>query len=297
MQLRKVVIAGGSGFLGSSLGQYLADRGCRPVILSRHEPYVVWDGKTVGPWAEQLEGADAVVNFAGRSVACIHTEENKREILESRVNSVRAIEQALAACKRPPPLWIQASSLALYGNAGERICDEDAPPADDYSAGVVKAWEGAFFNGSTRSTRRVALRIGFVLGREGGALVPLVKLARSFLGGAAAGGKQYISWIHVADFCAICEWAMKNRKASGAYNVCAPAPVTNAEFMRALRRAVRRPWSPPVPRLVVKFGARFIMRADADLILTGRRCVPRRLQDEGFAFFYQELKHALQSLL
>jgi hypothetical protein len=258
----------------------------------------VWNGKTVSDWAEELEGATAVVNLTGRSVACLYTPENRAEIISSRVDSVCAIAQACEKCCEPPPVIVQAASLAIYGDAGDRICEEDAPHGTGFSVDVCEAWEKAFFEGEAPGgARRVALRIGFVLGRDGGALEPLAKLARFFLGGAAGNGRQYISWIHIDDFCAMVRWAIENPEATGAYNATGPTPVTNADFMRALRTALGRPWSPPTPAWAVKFGARFIMRADASLALSGRRCVPRRISDEGFVVKHTDLNATLREML
>ena len=211
---------------------------------------------------------------------------------------MRAIAQACEPCHEPPPVIVQAASLAIYGDAGDRICDEDAPHGRGFSVEVCEAWENAFFDGEAPAgARRVALRIGFVLGRDGGALAPLAKLARWFVGGAAGGGRQYISWIHIDDVCAMVRWAIENEEATGAYHAPGPTPVTNAEFMRALRGALGRPWSPPTPAWGVKFTASFIIQADASLALTGRRCVPRRICDEGFVVKHPELNATLREML
>lgn len=301
----RVVLAGGSGFLGEALARSFAREEREVVILSRRPAptqgrirTVVWDGRTVGDWAEELNGADAVVNLTGRSVACLYTPENKREIIASRVDSVRAIAQACSRCIERPPVIVQASSLAIYDDAGDRICDEDAPHGTGFSVEVCEAWEGEFLSETgLGGPRRVALRIGFVLGRNGGALGQLARLARWFVGGAAGNGRQYISWLHLDDFCAMVRWAIENPDVRGVYNATGPTPVTNAEFMRELRAALGRPWSPPTPVWAVKFGARFIMRVDASLALTGRRCIPRRLQEEGFVPKYTHLGATLRELL
>ncbi len=302
----KAILAGGSGFLGRALARDLVGAGWEVVLLSRRPApadgavrTAVWDGRTPGDWARELEGAAAIVNFTGRSVACIHDEENRRQILESRVDSVRAIEAALASCRQPPPVWVQATSLAIYGDPGEAVCDETAPWAGGFSAEVCKAWEEAFFGGvgGPGRPRRVALRIGIVLGPGGGGLQPLAGLARWFLGGAAGSGRQYISWIHLDDFCAICRWAIEREASAGVYNATGPEPATNADFMRAVCRALGRPWSPPAPAWAVRLGARWILRVDPDLALGGRRCVPRRLLEEGFKFRHPELGEALRGIL
>ncbi len=259
---------------------------------------VPWDGRTVGAWAGELAGASALVNFTGRSVACLYTPENRREIIASRVDSVAALASALAVCPRPPPVWVQASSLAIYGDPGDRVCDETAPAAAGFSAEVCRTWEQEFFSRTVPAgTRRVALRIGFVLGRNGGALEPLARLAGWYLGGTVGDGRQYISWIELGDFCSVCRWVIDRPDTLGAYNVTSPEPVTNADFMRELRRALGRPWSPPAPAWAVRLGARWLMRADPGLALTGRRCVPRRLTEEGFRFQHRDLGATLRELV
>ncbi len=305
----KAVLAGGSGFLGASLARRLLASGWEAVVLTRHpavchligdkpEPIraVAWDGRTAGEWCRELDGAAALVNLTGRSVDCVHTPENQRLILESRVDSVRALGAALARCARPPPVWVQCASLALYGDAGDRICDEHAPGADDFSAQVCRRWEAALAEVDAPATRKVVLRIGLVLGPGGGALGPLAKLARWFLGGTVGSGRQWLSWLHHDDMNELFRQAIAESGLHGAYNACSPQPVTNAEFMRALRGALGRPWSPPAPEWAVRFGARFLLRTDADLALTGRRCVPRRLEAQGFAFRHPELRPALRDI-
>lgn len=299
----RIVIAGGAGFLGHALSRVLEQDGHEVVILSRRPApnygkirTVIWDGRTVGDWQSELDGADAVVNLTGRSVACLYTPEHKEEIMASRIDSVRAIAEASARCAEPPLVHVQASSLAIYGDAGDRICDESAPHGLGFSVEVCETWENEFFSG-TGSARKVALRIGFVLGREGGALKPLANLARCYLGGAAGDGQQYISWLHLHDFCAMVRWVLETPEAEGVFNATGVNPVTNEEFMRTLRQVLKRPWSPRVPVWAVKFGARYIMRADPSLALTGRRCVPRKLLAGRFRFQHPDLQHTLWELL
>lgn len=295
----KAVLAGGRGFLGRLLAQHLTGRGWQVVVLTR-EPHgpgeAGWDGRTLGPWVRELDGAEALVNLTGRSVNCIHDAENRRQILASRVDSVRVLGEAVARCDRPPAAWVQCGSLALYGDAGDRVCDENAPVAQDFSAQVCRQWEEAFGAAPAPATRKVLLRIGLVLGPGGGALGSLVKLVRGLLGGTVGSGRQYVSWLHAADMNALFLAAMEQPGFNGVYNACTPHPVTNAELMRELRSALGRPWSPPAPGWVVRFGARFIMRTDADLALTGRRGMPARLVAQGFPFQFPRLREALTDL-
>jgi uncharacterized protein (TIGR01777 family) len=299
----RVVLAGGSGFLGRALAEAFARAGYEPVVLTREVKggrsrvrQVEWDGRNAGAWARELEGAAAVVNLAGRSVDCRHTPEHRREIVESRVNSVEAIGRAIAACAEPPKVLVQAASLAVYGDAGRRVCGEDAPAGRGFPAEVCLRWEQTFNSLELPATRKVLLRIGFVLGRDGGALPTLARLARLYLGGTVGEGHQYISWLHLRDFCRLVLWCVEREGAAGVYNATGPCPVTNAEFMCELRCALKRPWSPRTPAWLVRLGA-FILRTEPALALEGRRCIPDRLVEEHFKFLYTNLESALADLL
>jgi len=303
MSGRRIVLAGGSGFLGRALAGELARAGYEVIVLARKAGksstrvrQVVWDGRTQGEWARELEGAAAVVNLAGRSVDCRHTPKNRREIVESRVRSVEAVGRAIRACEVPPKVLVQAGSLAIYGDAGRRVCDEGAPAGRGFPVEVCLRWEHAFNSLDLPATRKVLLRIGFVLGRDGGALPRLARLARLHLGGTTGEGRQYISWLHVRDFCRLVLWSVERDDARGVFNATGPSPVTNAEFMCELRCALKRPWSPRVPAWLVRLGS-FLMRTEADLALTGRRCIPDRLVERNFKFIYTNLEGALADLL
>jgi uncharacterized protein len=303
MSRGRVVLAGGSGFLGRALSEELARAGYEAVVLTRklrkgstRARQVLWDGRSVGAWARELEGAAAVVNLAGRSVECRHTRKNRREIVKSRVRSVEAVGRAVAACDVPPAVFVQAGSLAVYGDAGARVCDESAPAGRGFPVEVCLRWERAFDSLKLPATRRVLLRIGFVLGRDGGALPTLARLARFYLGGTIGAGRQYISWLHVRDFCRVVLWSIEHEEARGVFNATGPAPVTNAEFMCELRCALKRPWSPRVPAWLVRLGA-FFLRTEPELALEGRRCIPDRLVEHNFKFVYTNLESALADLL
>jgi uncharacterized protein len=302
MNDKRVILAGGSGFLGKLLSNYLTERGYDVTVLTRHPKQsgsdvkeIHWDGCTLGPWAEHLNAARAVINLAGKSVNCRYTAENRREINESRVNSVTAIGEAIRACSNPPAVLVQSASLAIYGDAGGRWCDESTAPGDGFPVGTCLLWEKAFEDCPTPQTRRVILRIGFVLGKSGGALQMLGRLAKLGLGGTVGNGRQYISWIHWLDMIRLFLAAIEQEQVSGVFNATGPQPVTNAEFMRELRHAVHRPWSPPVPTWAVHIGS-FLMGTEACLALTGRRCLPKRLQENGFNFNFTELRAALTDI-
>jgi uncharacterized protein (TIGR01777 family) len=310
----RIILAGGSGFIGTMLARDLVARGYDVIVLSRGEmgsqtpdqkhlvtrhPSLVtcpWDGRTLGPWSEHLNGARAVVNLAGRSVNCRHTEANRREINESRVNSVKVLAAAIHLCRQPPRVWVQAGGQGIYGDAGPGDCDENTPPGDGFLLETCRLWEGAFNESSTPDTRHVLLRIGFVLGADGGALKTLATLTRFGLGGTVGNGRQPINWIHSADLDRIFISAIERPDWEGVFNASGPNPATNAEFMHELRRTLRRPWSPPAPAWAVRIGA-WLMGSDGRLALTGRRCVPKRLQDRGFTFNFPNLSAALNDIL
>jgi uncharacterized protein len=299
----RVILAGGSGFIGTGLAPVLVANGYDVMVLTRGASrsggavkYVSWDAHSVGAWASELDGAAAVMNLVGRSVDCRKTEANRRVILESRVDSVRALGEACAKCARPPGVWVQTSTAHIYGDTGDEMLDESSVIGTGFAPEVGVAWERALEQYAPRDCRRVVLRISFVLGRHGGALRTLSCLARWFLGGATGSGRQWISWIHEADLQAIILRAITRAEMGGVYVVTAPRPVRNDQFMAELRRAVGRPWSPRVPEAVVRMGA-WMMRKDPELALLGRRCVPTRLLTEGFGFRFPELRGALEDLV
>ena len=302
MNRKRIIIAGGSGFIGSALAKELVARGDEVVVLTRaprgqtggaHE--VEWDGANVGEWVKFLDGAEAVINLAGKNINCPHTPENLRELTGSRVNSVRAIAGALGRVNNPPRVWVQAGAIGFYGGLGQNVCDENSPPGDDSLAEVCKQWEGTFNAADAPETRKVLLRTGFVLGRDGGALPVLSKLAKCFLGGAVGSGRQYLSWIHLADLVQMFVAAVENEYLSGTFNAVAPNAVTNAEFMRALRRTLDRPWSAPAPVFAVKIGS-WLLGSEASLALVSQRCVPKNFEAAGFQFRFAELASALNDL-
>jgi uncharacterized protein len=299
---KRIVIAGGTGFLGSALAAECRAQGGGVVILTRspreRDDEVVeakWSGAHIGEWIKYVDGAEAIINLTGKNINCRHTPENIREIIESRVNAVATVAQALEHVKVPPRVWIQASAIGYYGDAGQRICDENSPNGMDTLGDICRQWEYAFTSAPARNTRKILLRIGVVLGREGGALPVLARLTKWFLGGRAGNGRQYISWIHLNDLIRIFYEGVVRKDLAGTYNAVAPNPVTNAEFMRQLRRALHRPWSPPVPSLAIKIGAR-MMGSEPSLALSGCRVVPKRLTEAGFQFQFPEVGAALKNI-
>ena len=306
MNQQRIVIAGGTGFIGSALAREFASSGREVVILTRHPRErsagireILWDGEHPGDWIQCLDGAAAVINLTGKNINCPHTPENLRAIAASRVHSVNAISTAISQVSTPPPVWVQSSATGFYGDTGDRMCNETAPNGNDALAKVCRDWEAACESASTPKTRRVILRIGFVLGRDGGALPVLSRLTKFFLGGAAGRGAQFISWIHLADLVRMFVTSVNDGTLTGTFNAVAPDPVTNREFMRELRHALHRPWSPPAPEFAVKFGAR-LMGSEPSLALISQRCSSRKFVKAavkaGFQFQFPALAPALRDL-
>lgn len=305
--LGNVVIAGGSGFLGVSLSHHLSERGFSVTLVSRNRPkfdgpweHVVWDGRSLGDWIATLNGAVAVVNLAGRTVDCIKTADHCDEILRSRVESTRALGQAMRAIENPPPVWVQMSTAHIYGDPASTICTEESAFGYGLAPNVGKAWEQEFAKAVLPEQRGVVLRTSFVVGRDrgagSGAMSRLGLLARIGLGGKVGTGKQGMSWIHELDMNRIFERAIVDPSMRGAYIASSPNPESQVAFMRSLRKSVRMPIGLPATELMVRFGAHWLLRTDPELALYGRYVMPKRLQDEGFEFRYAELYKALDEL-
>jgi uncharacterized protein (TIGR01777 family) len=309
---RRVVIAGGWGFLGVSLAHHLAARGWEVTMLSRRArdgaafrwSTIVWDGRTLGPWAQALDGADAIVNLAGRSVDCVKTPDHCDEILRSRVESTLVLGRALTACQRRPSVWVQMGTAHIYGDPPRELCDEDAPFGYGLAPTVGRAWEHAFAQACPADVRGVVLRTSFVIGRANaggaGALGKLGLLARMGLGGRVGAGSQGMSWIHEADLNRLFERALTDATMRGAYIASAPHPVSQVEFMRALRRVAGGLGGLgvglPAFSWMVRVGAPLVLRTDPELALYGRYVRSKRLEAEGFAFTFPRLEGALGDL-
>jgi uncharacterized protein len=298
----RIVLAGGSGFIGRSLSPFLLSKNYEVIVLTRAESdhrgtvrNAHWDGKTPGAWIEFVNGASAVVNLTGRSINCRHTPAHRRGIIDSRVDSVCVLGQAIARSAQPPKVFVQIAGVGIYGDKGERICDEATAPGDDFVSGVCQKWEAAFESVEAPATRKVLLRLGVVLGPNGGFLGLLGRLTRWFLGGQVGNGRQYISWIHVTDLSRMALASIENPELAGIFNATSPNPVTNADFMRELRRTLHRPWSPPVPEFAARIGS-WLMGTEADLALVSQRCVPTRFLEKNFEFAFPELRQALADI-
>ncbi|MFE3875969.1 TIGR01777 family oxidoreductase [Kitasatospora sp. NPDC059146] len=306
----KIVIPGGCGALGTLLDRSLTAAGHQVTVLTRRPAgprQVGWDGRTQGAWAAELDGSDVVVNLAGRSVNCRYTQENQRAMMDSRVDSARAVGRAIAAARRPPAVWLQMSTATVYahrhdapnGELDGRIggTEPDAPASWRYSVEIARAWEEAQTDADTPHTRRLALRTAVVLGPErGGAFDSLSWLARLGVGGPIAGGAQYVSWIHEQDFVRAVEFLIARQELSGPVNLAAPNPMPQREFMRELRAGWGMPLALPATRWMAELGA-FALRSESELLLKSRRVVPARLLEAGFAFAYPDWPEAARNLV
>ncbi len=308
--LKKLIIAGGSGFLGTAFTRYLLEQdhdGCSIVILSRSEPSIVresdrvthahWDGRTLGDWTQALNGCTHVLNLAGRSVDCRKTPGRCDEILRSRVESTRVLGEAFARSEQHPDVWVQMSTAHIYGNPPRAVCDESSVFGYGLAPTVGQAWEQAFDGACHESTRGVLLRTSFVLGASGGAFPTLRRVAGLGLGGRMGTGTQGISWIHEHDMNRIFEDALTNASRVGAYIATAPEPVSYVEFMRELRRAIRQPIGLPGSALGLRMLCATVLDTDPELVLSGRYCVPTRLPGEGFTFTYPGIAEAIADLV
>jgi uncharacterized protein (TIGR01777 family) len=301
----KIVIPGGTGQVGGLLRRALAERGDDVTVLSRRPQqledgvrHVVWDGRTLGAWAAELDGADAVVNLAGRTVSCRYTDTNLRQMMDSRVDSTRAVGRAVAEAANPPRVWLQMSTATIYADARSRGDDLPHDEVDgiiggeepgvplywEYSVRIARRWEAAQAEAATPRTRRVALRTAMVMTPDrGGVFDYLSWMARLGLGGPVAGGHQHVSWIHGEDFVRAVEFLLERDDLEGPVNLAAPGPVPQGELMRTLRHAWGRRFALPATRLMAEVGA-FALRTDTELLLKSRRVVPTRLLQAGFAF-------------
>jgi uncharacterized protein (TIGR01777 family) len=304
----RVVIAGGNGFVGISLASHLTAAGWSVVVLSRNAPkavgpwrHVAWDGRSIGDWCRELDGAAGIVNLAGRSVDCIKTAERQDEILRSRVESTRALGLAVRSIDRPPPVWVQMSTAHIYGDPPNAVCTEESPFGYGLAPFVGRAWEEECRSSALATQRTVIFRTSFVIGHDrgagAGALTRLRVVTRLGLGGPAGSGNQGISWIHERDLNRLFERALTDRTMQGPYIASSPNPVSQRTFMRTLRRTMGIPIGLPAYEWMVRFGAHWLLRTDPELALCGRYVMPKRLLDEQFEFEFGELEDALGNLV
>jgi uncharacterized protein (TIGR01777 family) len=307
----KIVIPGGTGQIGNLLARAFLARGDEVVVVSRGGTsaarVVNWDGRSIGPWAAEVDGADVVINLAGRSVNCRYTAANMRAMMDSRVDSTRAVGRVIEAARRPPQVWLQMSTATIYAHRFDAPNDEltgriggDEPGVPGYwsnSIEIAKAWEGAQEEARTPGTRKLALRTAMTMSADrGGIFDVLLGLTRKGLGGSVAGGAQMVSFIHERDFVRAVERLIEDATLVGAINVCAPQPLPYRDFMAALRQAAGVRIGLPATRWMVEIGA-FFLRTDTELLLKSRYVVPRRLLDAGFGFQFPTWPEAARDLV
>ena len=307
----RVVLPGGSGQVGTLLARAFQRKGHDVVVLSRRPeaaPWrvVAWDAAGNGDWSREVDGADVVINLAGRNVNCRYTPRNMDEILRSRVDSTRAVGEAISRADRPPRVWLQASTATIYAHRYDAANDDitgriggrepDVPAYWAFSIRVATEWEKALADADVPRTRRVAMRSAMVMSPDrGGIFDTLMTLVRRGLGGRAGDGRQYMSWVHDEDFVNAVDWLI-DHDIEGAVNIMSPYPLPQAEFMRILRQAAGVPIGLPATTLMLQIGAVF-MRTDTELILKSRRVFPRRLLDAGFTFRFPQWRDAAHDLI
>ena len=307
----KVVIPGGTGQVGTILARAFHSTGHDIVVVgraTRPSPWrtINWDAKTIGAWAEELSGADAVVNLAGHTVNCRYTPKNRRLIMQSRVDTTRLVGSAIAAASPPPAVWLQASTATIYAHRFDANNDDltgrlggdepDAPPTWRFSIEVATAWERALNEAETHNTRKVLMRSAMIMSPDrGGIFDVILRLVRFGLGGPVAGGRQYVSWIHDQDFSRAVLWLIEHQNLEGPVNLASPNPLPYSQFVRALRKAWGIPFGLPATKWMLEIGA-IPLQIETELILKSRRVVPRRLIDSGFAFQFPQWKEAASDL-
>lgn len=300
--MKKLIIAGGTGYLGKVLIDHFKPKVDEIIVFSRKASqeqnnvrFVIWDAQNLGPWQSELENADVLINLTGKSVDCRYNAANKAEILRSRIDSTRVLNQAVLACENPPNHFINSSTATIYQHNLHEPNDENGIIGSDFSMNVAKAWEAAFYETETPHTMKTAIRTSIVLGKNGGALVPMMRITKLGLGGKQGSGNQMISWMHELDYARAVAFIIE-KKLDGVVNVTAPHPVKNHEFMEEMRRRLQVRFGLNSPRFLLELGAVF-MRTETELLLKSRFVMPRRLLKAGFTFEYPSIDKALNNLL
>ncbi|WMX16053.1 TIGR01777 family oxidoreductase [Aureispira sp. CCB-E] len=302
----QLIIPGGSGFLGLELARHFDAKGWDVCVLSRQKKAAIgriqfeqWDGKTLGDWTKVIDGADVVVNMAGRTVNCRYNALNRKQILDSRINSTRILGEAIAQAQTKPKVWINSSSATIYEDTrGQAPANDEynGTIGTDFSMNICKAWEKEFRAAPVDSVRRIALRTAIVIGKEpGGAMEYLINLSKFWLGGTQGGGNQFISWVHLYDFSRVVEFLIEQAHIDGVINCAAPNPVTNKSFMKELRQQLGRSWGLPIPKTLLEIGAVFL-QTQTELVLKSRKVVSKRLEEEGFQFEYPTIQAAFKEI-
>ncbi|MCC3357304.1 TIGR01777 family oxidoreductase [Bacillus sp. REN16] len=291
---KKIVLAGGTGFVGNYFSKRFTELGYEVKVISRNAPNLTWDNRE--GIIQALEDSEMLINLAGKSVNCRYNEKNKQEILNSRTETTRILGDSLTGCKNPPKIWINSSTATIYRHAEDRpMTEETGEIGTGFSVDVAKRWEEAFFSYQFPNIRQVALRISIVLGADGGVMIPYTNLVRYGLGGIQGPGTQKFSWIHIEDLFKIILYIRDHNHLTGVFNCSTPNPITNRELMNSLRHAFNRNIGLPSPAWLLELGAIFI-RTETELILKSRWVIPERLEKEGFLFTFPTIDEALAEI-
>jgi len=292
---KKIVIAGGTGFVGKYLTTRFCNLGYQVIIISRQKENIQWND--AAGIIDALENSEMLINLAGKSVDCRYNEKNKKEILKSRTETTKALGEAVLKCINPPELWINSSTATIYRHAEDRPMTESTGEiGDGFSVQVATSWEKSFFSFKLPNTRQVALRIAIVLGKDGGAMKPFINLVRFGLGGMQGNGKQMFSWIHIEDLASIISFLQSRQDLKGAFNCSAPNPIDNKTQMKTFRQVMKVKIGLPSPAWLLAIGA-FIIKTEPELILKSRWVVPEKLLSEGYTFKFPTLETALKDIL
>ncbi|MCR8655955.1 TIGR01777 family oxidoreductase [Paenibacillus endoradicis] len=292
---KKVVLAGGTGFVGIYFNEKFRNMGYEVKIISRQKGHISWDNEA--DIIEAINDSEMLINLAGKSVDCRYNEQNKREILMSRVDTTRILGKAVLECENPPILWINSSTATIYRHAEDRpMTEETGEIGSGFSVDVATEWEKTFFSFDLSATRRVALRLAIVLGEHGGVMTAFKNLVRFGLGGAQGSGNQKFSWIHIEDLFDMTIFIRDNAQISGVINCSAPHPVTNRELMDTLRKTMNVKFGLPSPKWMLEFGA-VVIKTETELILKSRWVIPDRIEKAGYVFKYRTIDNALQQIL
>lgn len=291
----KIILAGGTGFIGTYLSDKFQQQGYEVIHISRRPGHISWQNhKDI---VEALEQAEMLINLAGKSVDCRYTEKNRKAIIDSRTETTQLLGAAVLACKQPPALWINSSTATIYRHAEDRpMTEAGGEIGTGFSVEVAKAWEQAFFSFKLPATRQAALRIAIVLGEHGGVMTPYKNLVRFGLGGVQGPGTQRFSWIHIEDIYGIISFLQAREDLSGLFNCASPNPVTNRELMSELRRVMNRSFGLPSPKWLLELGA-VMIQTETELILKSRWVIPERLEREGYTFKFPHLDQTLRDIL
>ncbi|OCA87802.1 TIGR01777 family protein [Bacillus sp. FJAT-27225] len=293
--MKKVVLAGGTGFIGEYLKNNFTKLGYKVIIISRQNHAVSWEDRQAIVAA--LEGAELLINLAGKSVNCRYNEKNKNEIMKSRIQTTTILGECVQSCKNPPRLWMNSSTATIYRHAEDRpMTEENGEIGTGFSVDVATNWENTFFSFNLPHTRQIALRIAIVLGKDGGVMVPYRNLVRFGLGGIQGNGNQIFSWIHIEDLYQIILFLMEREDLDGVFNCSSPKPVSNRDFMKKMRNAMNVPFGLPSPKWLLEMGS-LLINTETELVLKSRWVIPERLQKEGHIFSFESLDSALNDIL